>query len=63
MDDTGTHITGGCLCGALRYEADAEPLHAGFYYCDDCRRASGSGCIPSGLPAARCDSAVGHGGS
>jgi hypothetical protein len=38
--------TGGCLCGALRYEADAEPLYAGLCYCTDCRRASGSGFIP-----------------
>jgi hypothetical protein len=38
--------TGGCLCGALRYEADAEPLYAGLCYCTDCRKASGSGFIP-----------------
>jgi hypothetical protein len=37
---------GGCLCGALRYEARGEPLYAGYCFCDDCRRASGSGFIP-----------------
>jgi hypothetical protein len=39
-------ITGGCLCGALRYEAEGEPLLAGYCYCVDCRKASGSGFIP-----------------
>jgi hypothetical protein len=39
-------FTGGCLCGALRYEAIGEPLYAGLCYCADCRKASGSGCIP-----------------
>ena len=38
--------TGGCLCGALRYEARGEPLYAGHCYCADCRKASGSGFIP-----------------
>ena len=37
---------GGCLCGALRYEAFGEPIGAGHCYCVDCRRASGSGFIP-----------------
>lgn len=39
------HI-GGCLCGALRYEADGEPIYAGYCCCADCRKASGSGFIP-----------------
>jgi hypothetical protein len=38
--------TGGCLCGALRWEATAEPLYAGHCYCADCRKASGSGFLP-----------------
>jgi hypothetical protein len=38
--------TGGCLCGALRYEARGEPAASGHCYCADCRRASGSGFIP-----------------
>jgi hypothetical protein len=41
-----TRFTGGCLCGALRWEATAEPLYAGHCYCADCRKASGSGFIP-----------------
>jgi hypothetical protein len=39
-------ITGGCLCGDLRYEAKAAPRWMGFCYCADCRKASGSGFIP-----------------
>lgn len=38
--------SGGCLCGALRYEAVGEPIYAGHCYCEDCRKASGSGFIP-----------------
>ncbi|HEY4406676.1 MAG TPA: GFA family protein [Xanthobacteraceae bacterium] len=38
--------TGGCLCGAVRYEAEGEPTLSGHCYCADCRKASGSGFIP-----------------
>ena len=45
-------ITGGCLCGQLRYEARGAPDGMGFCYCADCRKASGSGFIPFiGVPA------------
>jgi hypothetical protein len=46
MSDRGKRYSGGCLCGALRYEAKGEPLFAGHCYCADCRKASGSGFIP-----------------
>jgi len=46
MGECGKRYAGGCLCGALRYEADGEPLYMGHCYCDDCRKASGSGFIP-----------------
>jgi hypothetical protein len=46
MNDTEQRYTGGCLCGALRYEARGEPLFAGHCYCADCRKASGSGFVP-----------------
>jgi len=45
MDHVTKRITGGCLCGALRYEAQGEPHGAGYCCCPDCRRASGSGFI------------------
>jgi hypothetical protein len=43
---TEKHYTGGCLCGAVRWEARGEPLFAGHCYCADCRKASGSGFVP-----------------
>jgi hypothetical protein len=46
MSESGKRYTGGCLCGALRYEAEGEPLFAGHCYCADCRKASGSGFVP-----------------
>lgn len=36
-------LSGGCLCGAVRYKISADPLFAGRCYCEDCRRTSGSG--------------------
>ena len=47
-----TRRTGGCLCGQVRYEAQGEPDFAGYCFCADCRKASGSGFVPSmGFPA------------
>ena len=43
-ENTKTH-GGGCLCGAIRYEAEGEPLYAGYCFCADCRKASGSGFV------------------
>jgi len=52
MGNHGKRYAGGCLCGALRYEANGEPLFMGHCYCDDCRKASGSGFIPfMGFPS------------
>ena len=34
--------TGGCLCGAVRYEVRGEPVHVGRCHCTDCRKESGS---------------------
>ncbi len=46
MSESSSTVTGGCLCGAVRYEAKGPPLAMGFCYCTDCRKASGSGFIP-----------------
>jgi hypothetical protein len=36
-------MSGGCLCGAVRYRAAAAPLAAVKCYCAECRRTSGTG--------------------
>ena len=46
MNQSVKRYTGGCLCGAVQYEAEGEPLYAGHCYCGDCRKASGSGFVP-----------------
>jgi len=43
---TSQTLTGGCLCGQVRYEARGAPQFAGLCYCGDCRKASGSGFMP-----------------
>ena len=37
-----TPFTGGCACGAIRYQCDAEPLLELNCHCRDCQRASGT---------------------
>jgi hypothetical protein len=34
-------IEGGCLCGKVRYSADAEPIFVGVCHCSNCQKASG----------------------
>jgi hypothetical protein len=34
--------TGGCRCGAVRFEVSAEPHQVSYCHCSDCRRASGA---------------------
>ena len=35
-------LTGGCHCGAIRYETDGEPMHHALCHCADCRRHAGT---------------------
>ncbi len=35
-------ITGGCHCGAIRYQVDGEALNHGLCHCTDCRRHAGA---------------------
>jgi hypothetical protein len=37
-----TMITGGCLCGAVRYTAEADPTRATICHCRDCQKFTGS---------------------
>ncbi|MDT7838563.1 GFA family protein [Aquabacterium sp. OR-4] len=37
-----TKIVGGCLCGAVRYQADAQPMVVALCHCTHCQRQSGS---------------------
>ena len=46
-------LRGTCLCGAVSYEASAEPAFEGFCQCLDCRKATGSGHLAAiGMPEA-----------
>jgi hypothetical protein len=35
-------IEGGCLCGKVRYSADAEPVFVGVCHCTDCQNETGT---------------------
>ena len=34
--------TGGCHCGAIRYEVTGEPEHSALCHCSDCRKSAGA---------------------
>jgi hypothetical protein len=40
------HLTGGCLCGGVRFELTSPPLHANYCHCTRCRRRSGAAASP-----------------
>lgn len=35
-------IEGGCLCGKVRYSADAEPAFVGICHCKNCQKGTGT---------------------
>ena len=37
------NLTGGCLCGAVRYKVSGDLIFSGKCYCEDCRKTSSSG--------------------
>ncbi len=41
-NDTEPVLTGGCLCGALRYAVRGDPLLTTLCHCSICRRAAGA---------------------
>ncbi len=42
MSENTMPITGGCMCGAVRYEAVGEPFWVGHCHCNSCRRHTGA---------------------
>lgn len=42
MSDPPKPITGRCLCGAVTYSADAEPVAQAVCHCTDCQRQTGN---------------------
>jgi len=49
---SGAPITGGCLCGAVRYEADGPPSDTSYCHCRMCQRHFGN---PVGVYASFAD--------
>jgi hypothetical protein len=39
---TGQILSGGCLCGAVRYSVSGAPIDCGYCHCRICQRASGA---------------------
>lgn len=38
-------LTGGCYCGAIRYEASGALIHRAICHCTVCRRTTGAPCV------------------
>src|SRR2546423_12011558 len=41
-----TKVTGGCICGAIRYEVSADPIVMFNCHCRDCQKTTGSAFTP-----------------
>ena len=53
MAESAKTLSGGCACGAVRYQVDAEPFMMGCCHCRDCQRQTGSAYFPAVMvPAA-----------
>ncbi len=51
MAEETTSITGGCLCGAVRYESSEPPIRAGTCHCHMCQKSTGSAfMVMAGFP-------------
>lgn len=46
------HISGGCLCGAIRYSSETDPAFTAVCHCRNCQKQTGTGSsVIVGLPA------------
>ncbi len=43
---TESALTGGCLCGGVRFELDEPPVFASYCHCTRCQRRSGTAASP-----------------
>ncbi|WP_217358729.1 GFA family protein [Thalassococcus sp. S3] len=43
MGDSAMSLTGGCYCGAIRYEAEGDVVRRGQCHCRECQYISGGG--------------------
>jgi hypothetical protein len=48
---TGFSLTGGCNCGAVRFEVTEPLLRASYCHCTRCQRRSGAAASPNARPA------------
>jgi hypothetical protein len=42
MADKAHKVTGGCHCGAVRYEAEGSPVYVPYCHCETCRKTTGA---------------------
>jgi len=40
VPDCPEKLTGGCLCGAVRYETTMKPFKVSYCHCESCRKAT-----------------------